>query len=127
MDKNIERQARSLINNIRTKMTHTKAGGSTALLDWLDAAKHLEELLVQPIKEAKQLEGGMSILLQCANDRKIDAIKTVREYTGMSLFAAKAAVENAPTVFRELPDPTSMFEFYNALANVGATVVLQRP
>jgi ribosomal protein L7/L12 len=71
-------------------------------------------------------EDDYSVILVAVGNLKINAIKAVREATGMSLKDAKDAVENAPRVLKTNMKLTDAEELKYQLESIGATVELQQ-
>jgi large subunit ribosomal protein L7/L12 len=68
---------------------------------------------------------SFNVLLKAAGDQKINAIKVVREATGLGLKEAKDLVDAAPKVIKEGLKKEEADELKKKLEEVGATVELQ--
>lgn len=63
-----------------------------------------------------------TVTLAAAGEKKIDAIKVIRELTGLGLAEAKAFVESAPKVIKESVSKDESEKIKKALEAVGAKV-----
>jgi len=73
--------------------------------------------------EAEQTE--FDVILTAAGDKKIQAIKAVREATGLGLNAAKAVVDGAPAPVKEGVSNDEAEELKAKLEAAGASVELK--
>jgi len=63
----------------------------------------------------------VKVRLLSFNDKKIQTIKTVREWTGLGLKESKELVERAPVAFDFSLSPAKAYEFVNDLRASGAS------
>lgn len=96
------------------KMLETKWGVSAAAPVAVAAAA------APAAAAAEQTE--FTVILAAAGDKKIDAIKVVRELTGLGLAEAKAFVEGAPKTIKEGASKDEADKIKKALETVGAKV-----
>src|SRR3989338_2823870 len=66
-----------------------------------------------------------NVILKAAGDQKINAIKAVREITGLGLKEAKDIVDAAPKVIKEKVSKADAENFKKKLEEAGATVTLK--
>jgi large subunit ribosomal protein L7/L12 len=74
---------------------------------------------------AAEEKSSFNVLLKSAGERKIEAIKAVREATGLGLKEAKDLVDGAPQVVKENLKPEDANALKAALEAAGAVVELQ--
>jgi len=65
------------------------------------------------------------VILKDAGAKKINAIKVVREITGLGLKEAKEAVENAPTTLKEGVSKDEAEELKKKIEDAGATAEIK--
>lgn len=75
--------------------------------------------------EAAEEKTEFDVELTAAGAQKINAIKAVREITGLGLKEAKDLVDGAPKVIKEKVAKAQADEFKKKLEDAGATVVLK--
>jgi large subunit ribosomal protein L7/L12 len=75
--------------------------------------------------EAVEEKTEFDVELTAAGAQKINAIKAVREITGLGLKEAKDLVDGAPKVIKEKVTKAQADEFKKKLEDAGATVVLK--
>lgn len=75
--------------------------------------------------EAAEEKTEFDVELTSAGAQKINAIKAVREITGLGLKEAKDLVDAAPKVIKEKVAKAQAEEFKKKLEEAGATVVLK--
>lgn len=73
-----------------------------------------------PVAEEEKTE--FNVILTAAGDKKIQAIKVVRELTGLGLKEAKELVDGAPKPVKEKASKTEAADIKRKLEEVGATV-----
>lgn len=71
---------------------------------------------------AAEEQTEFDVVLTAAGDNRIQAIKAVREITGLGLRESKAAVEEVPTVLREAVSQEEADEARQKLEEAGASV-----
>ncbi|MEO0225795.1 MAG: 50S ribosomal protein L7/L12 [candidate division WOR-3 bacterium] len=71
---------------------------------------------------AKEEKTDFSITLISAGDKKIQALKVLRELTGLSLQEAKSVIESLPKVIKEGATKDEANNFKTKLEEVGAKV-----
>jgi len=74
---------------------------------------------------AEEAKSSYNIMLTAAGDKKIDAIKAVREVSGLGLAESKDVVDNAPKMIKENVPAEEAEEAKKKLEEAGATVELQ--
>ena len=74
--------------------------------------------------EAVEEKTEFDVILKDGGEKKINAIKVVREITGLGLKEAKDAVEGAPTTIKEGVSKQLAEEIKKNLADAGAVAVL---
>jgi large subunit ribosomal protein L7/L12 len=74
---------------------------------------------------AAEEKSAYTVILAAAGDQKINAIKAVRELTGLGLAESKALVDGAPKPIKEGVPKAEADEAKAALEAAGATVELQ--
>ena len=75
--------------------------------------------------EAVEEKTEFDVVLTSAGEKKINAIKVVREVTGLGLKEAKDAVENAPTVLKEGASKAEAEDIKKKLEEAGASCELK--
>ena len=75
--------------------------------------------------EAVEEKTEFDVEITAAGAQKINAIKAVREITGLGLKEAKDLVDGAPKVIKEKVTKAQAEEFKKKLEDAGATVVLK--
>lgn len=75
--------------------------------------------------EAAVEQTEFDIVLTAAGDKKVNAIKAVREITGLGLKEAKAMVDGAPTTIKEAAPKEEAEAAKAKLEEAGATVELK--
>lgn len=75
--------------------------------------------------EAVEEKTDFDVVLTNGGEKKINAIKVVREVTGLGLKEAKDAVENAPTVIKEGANKAEAEEIKKKLEEAGASCELK--
>jgi large subunit ribosomal protein L7/L12 len=75
--------------------------------------------------EAVEEKTDFDVVLTSGGEKKINAIKVVREVTGLGLKEAKDAVENAPTVLKEGATKAEAEEIKKKLEEAGASCELK--
>jgi len=75
--------------------------------------------------EAVEEKTEFDVEITAAGAQKINAIKAVREITGLGLKEAKDLVDGAPKVIKEKVTKAQADEFKKKLEDAGATVVLK--
>ncbi len=75
--------------------------------------------------EAVEEKTEFDVVLTSGGEKKINAIKVVREVTGLGLKEAKDAVENAPTVLKEGASKTEAEDIKKKLEEAGASCELK--
>ncbi len=75
--------------------------------------------------EAVEEKTDFDVILTSGGEKKINAIKVVRELTGLGLKEAKDAVENAPTVLKEGATKAEAEEMKKKIEEAGATCELK--
>ncbi len=75
--------------------------------------------------EAAEEKTEFDVELTAAGQQKINAIKAVREITGLGLKEAKDLVDAAPKVIKEKVSKADAENFKKKLEEAGATVVLK--
>ena len=75
--------------------------------------------------EAAVEQTEFSVVLEAAGDNKVNAIKAVRQVTGLGLKEAKDAVEAAPTTLKEGVSKADAEQFKKVLEEAGAKVKLK--
>jgi large subunit ribosomal protein L7/L12 len=75
--------------------------------------------------EAAAEQTEFDVILTSAGDKKIQAIKAVREATGLGLKEAKAVVDGAPAPVKEGVSKDEAEELKSKLEEAGATVELK--
>ncbi len=76
-------------------------------------------------EEAAEVKDSFDVVLTSAGEKKIQAIKVVREITSLGLREAKALVDEAPKPVKEGVTKEEAEEIQSRLQDVGATVELQ--
>ena len=76
-------------------------------------------------EEAAEVKDSFDVVLTSAGEKKIQAIKVVREITSLGLKEAKALVDEAPKPVKEGVTKEEAEEIQSRLQDVGATVELQ--
>ena len=76
-------------------------------------------------EEAVATKSSYNIMLIAAGEKKIDAIKAVREVSGLGLAESKAVVDSAPKMVKEAVPTDEAQEAKKKLEAAGATVELQ--
>ncbi|MFA5777711.1 MAG: 50S ribosomal protein L7/L12 [Parcubacteria group bacterium] len=77
------------------------------------------------VAEAVEEKTEFDVEITAAGAQKINAIKAVREITGLGLKEAKDLVDGAPKVIKEKVTKAQAEEFKKKLEDAGATVVLK--
>lgn len=75
--------------------------------------------------EAVEEKTEFDVVLTSGGEKKINAIKVVREVTGLGLKEAKDAVENAPTVLKEGASKAEAEDIKKKLEEAGASCELK--
>jgi large subunit ribosomal protein L7/L12 len=75
--------------------------------------------------EAVEEKSDFDVILTSGGEKKINAIKVVRELTGLGLKEAKDAVENAPTVLKEGATKAEAEEMKKKIEEAGASCELK--
>jgi len=75
--------------------------------------------------EAVEEKTEFDVVLTNGGEKKINAIKVVREVTGLGLKEAKDAVENAPTVLKEGASKAEAEDIKKKLEEAGASCELK--
>ncbi|MGW8168473.1 MAG: 50S ribosomal protein L7/L12 [Sulfurovaceae bacterium] len=75
--------------------------------------------------EAAEEKTEFDVVLTSGGEKKINAIKVVREVTGLGLKEAKDAVENAPTVLKEGASKAEAEDIKKKLEEAGASCELK--
>ncbi|MDD3774384.1 MAG: 50S ribosomal protein L7/L12 [Sulfurovaceae bacterium] len=75
--------------------------------------------------EAAEEKTEFDVVLTNGGEKKINAIKVVREVTGLGLKEAKDAVENAPTVLKEGASKAEAEDIKKKLEEAGASCELK--
>ena len=75
--------------------------------------------------EAAEEKTEFDVILKDGGDKKINAIKVVREITGLGLKEAKDAVEGAPTTIKEGVSKQLAEEIKKKLEEVGAVAEIK--
>lgn len=100
------------------KVLEDKFGVSAAAPVMMGAAPAAE---VAAVEEKTEFDVELTV----AGAQKINAIKAVREITGLGLKEAKDMVDAAPKVIKEKVSKTDAENFKKKLEEVGATVTLK--
>jgi ribosomal protein L7/L12 len=110
-------RARALAMAIRGHL-RAAADGDAEVLEALalDCVTNLEQLLHE--------SAMVKVVLLAHGERKIDAIKEVRTFTGVSLKDAKELVESAPIALNERFTVADADKFKQALESIGASVMV---
>lgn len=74
---------------------------------------------------AEEEQTEFDVVLTAAGDNRIQAIKAVREITGLGLRESKAAVEEVPTTLREAVSKEEADEAKAKLEEAGASVEIR--
>ena len=74
---------------------------------------------------AEEEQTEFDVVLTAAGDNRIQAIKAVREITGLGLRESKAAVEEVPTTLREAVSKEEADEAKAKLEEAGASVEIK--
>lgn len=74
---------------------------------------------------AAEAQTEFDVVLTSAGDKKVNAIKAVREITGLGLKEAKAAVDGAPSTIKEGVSKEEADEAKAKLEEAGATVEIK--
>lgn len=77
------------------------------------------------VVEAVEEKTEFDVILKDAGEKKINAIKVVREITGLGLKEAKDAVEGAPTVIKEGVSKQVAEELKKKLEEAGAVAEIK--
>jgi len=80
---------------------------------------------VAGVAAAEEEQTEFSVILTAAGDKKIQAIKAVREATGLGLKEAKAVVDGAPAPVKEGVSKDEAEELKAKLEAAGASVELK--
>ncbi len=75
--------------------------------------------------EAAEEKTDFNVVLTSGGEKKINAIKVVREITGLGLKEAKDAVENAPTVLKEGASKAEAEDMKKKIEEAGASCELK--
>lgn len=75
--------------------------------------------------EAAEEKSAYNVYMSAVGDKKIDAIKAIREITGLGLAESKALVDGAPTMVKEGVPKDEAEEAKTKLEAAGATIELQ--
>jgi len=75
--------------------------------------------------EAAEEQTEFDVILKSAGEKKINAIKVVREITGLGLKEAKDAVEGAPTTIKEGVSKQVAEDIKKKLEEAGATAEIK--
>lgn len=75
--------------------------------------------------EAAEEKTDFNVVLTDGGEKKINAIKVVRELTGLGLKEAKDAVENAPTVLKEGVSKAEAEDMKKKIEEAGASCELK--
>lgn len=75
--------------------------------------------------DAAEEKTEFDVVLTSAGEKKVNAIKAVREITGLGLKEAKAAVDGAPSTLKEGVSKEEAEEIKAKLEEAGATVELK--
>ncbi len=75
--------------------------------------------------DAPEAKSSYNVMLIAAGEKKIDAIKAVREVSGLGLAESKAVVDSAPKMVKEDVPAAEAEEAIKKLEAAGATVELQ--
>lgn len=75
--------------------------------------------------EAAAEKTEFDVILTSAGDKKVNAIKAVREVTGLGLKEAKGLVDGAPSAIKEGVDKAEAEEIQGKLEAAGASVELK--
>ena len=78
-----------------------------------------------PAAEAAEEQTEFDVELTAAGEKKINAIKAIREITSLGLAEAKGLVEAAPKVFKEGVSKEEAEEIKKKLEDAGAKVTLK--
>ncbi|MDY7220436.1 50S ribosomal protein L7/L12 [Denitrificimonas sp. JX-1] len=78
-----------------------------------------------PAAAAAEEQTEFTLMLVSAGDKKVNAIKAVREITGLGLKEAKAVVDGAPSVVKEDLSKDDAEAAKKILEDAGATVELK--
>lgn len=83
--------------------------------------------LARPVETSTSPDGEVDVILANVGDRKIQVIKTIRDFTSLGLGEAKAIVDNSPhSVVFEGVSAGGAEKIKTALEDAGATVILRR-
>ncbi|MDD5360218.1 MAG: 50S ribosomal protein L7/L12 [Sulfurovaceae bacterium] len=77
------------------------------------------------VAEAAEEKTEFNVVLTSGGEKKINAIKVVREVTGLGLKEAKDAVDNAPTVIKEGASKAEAEDIKKKLEEAGASCELK--
>jgi ribosomal protein L7/L12 len=110
-------RARALVMAIRGHFRAASEGDAEVL-------EALASHCVRDLDELSHAPATVRVVLVAYGDRKIEAIKEVRAFTGMGLKEAKELVESAPIALTERFTAALANKLKRALEGIGATVMV---